>query len=411
MQNTGFRLRLPVVALALGVVALVTVTPAIAKGSRSHHDGRPQHQGPTHHQGSRHHHGWRHHRGPRAAAYVSPNGSANASGKSCRSATYSSIQAAIEAVPLGGTVVVCGGTYPGMVTVDRRVTLVGSHGATIDATGDVYGVGVSASHSTVAGLTVKGASPLNPAAGQLADGIVTIGLGASGPVPANHVRIVDNVVTGNLGSGIDLNSTSHSVAIGNTANGNGVGINVADDLGVPATHNVVGHNVADGNFGGCGIALADHTGAGVEDNLVAHNVANDNGLSTPTAPDASAGSGVILASPVANGIVTGNTITRNRFAGNGHAGVVVHAHAPGANFGGNVISRNLIGTNNVRTDENDLQTTGIYLGSFSPQTITVTGNLIHDDYYGIFTSGPVTLAGGSNHFHNVTMTLGTFPTF
>jgi parallel beta-helix repeat protein len=346
-----------------------------------------------------------------SVVYVSPNGSAHARDASCSSAAYSSIQEAIEAAPLGGTVVVCPGTYPGMVTVDRRVTLAGKRGATIDATGAPYGVGVSASYATVTGLTVKGASPLDPDNGQLADGIVTIGLGPNGPVAADHVRIIGNVVSGNLGSGIDLNSTSYSIATGNVANENGVGINVADDLGRPASHNVVTLNVTNGNFGGCGIALADHTGAGVTDNLVSLNVANDNGLSTPTAPEASAGSGVILASPVPGGVVTGNTITLNRLAGNGHAGVVVHAHAPGANFSGNSISYNWIGTNNVRTDENDLQTTGIYLGSLSPQTINVKHNVIHDDYYGIFTSGPVTLSQKPNSFHDVTQELGTFPTF
>jgi parallel beta-helix repeat protein len=347
----------------------------------------------------------------RSAVFVSPDGSPAASGTSCRHAAYSSIQEAIEAAPLGGTVIVCRGTYPGMVTVDRRVTLAGEHGATIDATGDAYGVGVSASYATVTGLTVKNASPLDPDNGQLADGIVTIGLGPEGPVTADHVRIVRNVVTGNLGSGIDLNSTSYSVATGNIANGNGVGVNVADDLGRQTAHNVITLNETNENFGGCGIALADHTGAGVIDNVIALNVSNDNGLSTPTAPDASAGSGVILASPVPGGVVTGNRITLNRMSGNGHAGVVVHGHAPGQDFSGNVISYNAIGTNNLRTDENDTETTGIYLGSFSPQTITVTGNLISRDYYGIFTSGPVTVAGGPNHFFRVDNPRGSAPTF
>ncbi|MGH2977865.1 MAG: right-handed parallel beta-helix repeat-containing protein [Gaiellaceae bacterium] len=355
------------------------------------------------------HHAKHHHHGPKPV-YVSPNGSTSESGRSCEKAKYNSIQAAIEAAKLKGLVVVCKGTYHEMVTVDRRVTLAGKKGATIDASGNPYGVGVSASHSTVTGLTVKDASPLDPENGQLADGIVTIGLSPDGPVPANHVKIVGNVVTGNLGSGIDLNSTSHSVAVGNKASGNGVGINVADDLGVPASHNLITLNVANKNFGGCGIALADHSGAGVTDNVVLKNVANDNGLSTSTAPHASAGSGVILASAVPNAIVTGNLISRNKFSGNGHAGVVVHAHVPGANFSGNVISKNLIGTNNVRTDENDLQTTGIYLGSASAQTIKVTGNQIHDDYYGIFMSGPVTVTG-HNTFHHVTQQTGTFPTF
>lgn len=343
--------------------------------------------------------------------YVAPGGSGGAAGGSCGHAGYDSIQAAIEAAPLGGTVVVCRGTYPGMVTVDRRVTLAGMQGATIDATGMAYGVGVSASYSTVTGLTVENASPLDPDSGKLADGIVTIGVGPAGPVAADHVRIIGNVVTGNLGSGIDLNSTSYSVASLNVANDNGVGVNVADDLGRPAAHNTVSLNVADENFGGCGIALADHTGAGVTDNLVVLNVSNDNGLGTATAPDASAGSGIILASPVPGGIVSGNTVTLNRLSGNGHAGVVVHAHAPGADFSGNVVSFNDIGSNNLRTDENDLQTTGIYLGSFSPQTITVTGNVIHDDYYGVFTSGPVTTSGGNNHFLQVTTPFGSAPAF
>lgn len=391
MRIKNSRLRLPVVATALGAAALVLVAPAAA-----------------HERHGRHHHKRR----ARAhAVYVAPHGAASKSGKSCRHAKYDTIQAAIEAAPLKGIVVVCRGTYHEMVTVDRRVTLLGARGATIDATGNAYGVGVTASYSTVVGLTVENASPLDPANGKLADGIVTAGFGPNGAVTADHVRIIKNVVTGNLGNGIDLNSTSHSVALGNKANGNGVGINIGDDLGKPSTHNLVGFNITNKNFGGCGIALADHTGAGITDNLVYRNVANDNGLSTPTAPDASAGSGVILAAPIPNGIVTGNTILRNHFSGNGHAGVVIHAHAPGDDFSGTVISRNLIGTNNVRTDENDLKTTGIYLGSLSPQTINVSGNQIHDDYYGVFTSGPVTVTGQHNRFHDVTAKLGTFPTF
>lgn len=389
MRSKRFQLRLTAVAAALGAAALVAVAPAAAK---------PHH----------HHHGKPHHHGPRPV-YVSPSGTASKSGHSCKQAKYSSIQDAIEAAPVRGTVVVCKGTYPGGVNLDKRLILSGKPGATIDATGMAYGVGVSASGSTVVGLRVENANLAN----SIADGIVTVGFDSNGSPTgaANHVKVVGNVVTGNVGSGIDLNSTSGSVAFGNKANANGVGVNIADDLGLPAKHNLVSHNVANKNFGGCGIALADHSGAGVVGNVVDHNVANDNGLSSSSRPDASAGSGVILASPIPGGIVTGNLIMHNRFAGNGHAGVVVHAHVPGSDFSGNVISSNLIGTNNLRTDENDLQTTGIYLGSASPMTIKVSGNQIHDDYYGIFTSGPVTLTGKHNRFHHVTQQLGTFPTF
>jgi parallel beta-helix repeat protein len=336
---------------------------------------------------------------------------------SCRHAGFTDIQAAIGAVADGGTVVVCRGTYHGMFTITHRMTLAGRPGAVIDATGMPYGVGTSASWVTIRGLTVQNASPLDPDNGALADGILTAGLTDHGPVAANHVRIIGNTVKGNLGSGIDLNSTSYSMAVGNRAVGNGVGINVSDDLGLPAAHNLVSGNVTNENFGGCGIALADHTGAGVIGNVVTFNRSDDNGLSTPTAPDASAGSGVILASPIPNGLVRNNTIAWNEFHGNGHGGVVVHSHVPAlpdgtaSDFRGNSVIGNVIGTNNLRQDQSDPQTTGIYLGSATPLTIKVAYNLIHDDHYGIFTAGDVTVTGGHNRFVRVSQHRGSVASY
>jgi hypothetical protein len=328
--------------------------------------------------------------------------------RGCDRARFSSIQDAIEAVQEGGAVLVCRGTYPGLVTVDRRLTLVGLPGAVIDATGQAYGIGVTASHVTIAGMTVKNASDTTNGP---ADGIITAGFGPAGPVPADHVRIVHNVTVGNLGSGIDLNSTSHSVAVGNISHDNGVGVNVADDLGAAATHNLIAFNVTNRNFGGCGIALADHTGLGVTYNRVVHNVANDNGLGTPTAPDASAGSGVILASPVPGGIVRDNTIEANYFARNGHGGVVVHSHAPGTDFSGNVVVGNRIATNNLRTDTSDTETTGIYIGSADPMEITIRDNVIGPDHFGIFTAGNVEVTGGHNRFVHVDVQRGSVDSY
>jgi hypothetical protein len=332
-----------------------------------------------------------------AAGYVA----ATSHRADCRHPQYSSIQDAIEGVRLGGKVVVCPGTYAGSVTVDRRVRLVG-YGATIDASDQAYGIGISAGYVTVRGFHVTNANDPNGPA----DGIITAGFGPAGPVAADHARIIDNVLTGNLGAGIDLNSTSWSVAWNNVSNENGIGVNVADDLGQPAAHNVIANNQTNRNFGGCGIALADHTGAGVTNNLVLHNVGNDNGLSTPTAPDASAGSGVILASPIPGGVVRDNKVIGNEFSGNGHGGVVVHAHAPGSDFSGNAVLFNRIGTNNLRTDSHDLEKTGIYLGSVDPLTIEVAGNVIGPDHYGVFTAGPVTLTGGHNAYRQVDVPLG-----
>ena len=196
-----------------------------------------------------------------------------ASDHSCSSAAYTSIQAAVEAAPVRGTVVVCPGTYLQNVTVDKSLTLSGKPGAIINATGDAYGVGVTASWVTVTGLTVEDASasvnsPMGPTT-TLADGIVTAGGYTSGPpMTADHVTITHNVVEGNAGSGIHLNSTSYWVATGNYVTNNGVGINISADFGVAASHNVISNNVANDNPGGCGLDLADHSGVGVFDNLV-----------------------------------------------------------------------------------------------------------------------------------------------
>jgi nitrous oxidase accessory protein NosD len=342
-----------------------------------------------------------------ATVYVSPAGTAGSGDHSCATAAYDSVEAAVAAAPGHGTVVVCAGTYRESVTVDKPLTLDGRPGAAIDATGEPYGVGVAASYVTVHGLTVENAN----AGGLLADGIVTAGLVNGTMVPASHVTITGDVTKDNAGSGIDINSTSYSSAIGNQSAGNSVGLNVSDDFKQPAAHNRLIGNVTNGNPGGCGIALADHTGKGIFGNLVAGNVSDDNGLGSPSAEAASAGSGVILAG--ATGGVYGNRVTGNVFNGNGHAGFDVHAHAPGLNFGGNVVTGNRIGVNNLRTSEGDDFSTGIYLGDASPLTITVKGNVISGDHFGIFTAGgPVTVRGEhQNRYQHVTADLGSSPSF
>lgn len=342
-----------------------------------------------------------------ATVYVSTTATTGAGDHSCASAAYGSIEAAVAAAPARGTVIVCPGTYDESVTVGKPLTLAGRPGATIDATGEPYGVGVAASYVTVSGLTVENAN----VGGLLADGIVTAGLVNGTMVPANHVTIAGDVTKDNAGSGIDINSTSYSSAIGDRSTGNSVGINVSDDFKQPAAHNRLIGNVADTNPGGCGIALADHTGQGIYDNLVARNVSNDNGLGTPSAEAASAGSGVILAG--ATGGVYDNTVTGNTFDGNGHAGFDVHAHAPGMNLSGNVVTGNRIGVNNLRTSEGDDFSTGVYLGDASPLTITVRGNVISGDHFGIFTAGgPVTVRGErDNLYRRVSSVLGSTPSF
>jgi nitrous oxidase accessory protein NosD len=342
-----------------------------------------------------------------ASVYVSPAGAAGAADRSCGTAAFSSVQAAVNAVAARGTVTVCAGTYDESVTITKSLTLAGRHGAVIDASGQSYGVGVAASHVTVSGLTVENAS----VGGTLADGIVTAGLVGGTMTPASYVTIIGDVTKGNAGSGIDLNSTTGSSAIGDVSISNAVGINVADDFLQPAADNAIIGNTANDNAGGCGIALADHTGKGISHNRVIGNVSNDNGLGTPTGTAASAGSGVILAG--VTGGVFDNTISGNTFDGNGHAGFDVHAHAPGMNLTGNVVTGNWIGENNLRGSEGDNDTTGVYLGDASPLTITVRDNVIEDDHFGMFAAGgPITITGApQNLYQKVTTHLGTSPTF
>jgi hypothetical protein len=342
-----------------------------------------------------------------ATIYASPTGTSSAAGSSCDTAQYASIQDAIGAAPVGGTVVVCDGIYLEGVTVDKQLTLMGQPGAIINALHQPYGVGVAASYVTVEGLTVINASDAHGSPG---DGIITAGFVNGSPVAADHVQIIGNTLKRNHGAGIDLNSTSYSVAVGNTSKDNGIGINVSDDLGSPASHNMVLANTANDNGGGCGIVLADHSGAGIFDNTISGNVADRNGLGSPTAPDASAGSGIILAA--GSGGVYDNQVNGNTFDGNGHGGVALHAHAPGLNFSGNEITGNNIGTNNLRTDYADLETTGIYIADASPLTITVSGNLLHADHFGIFTAGDITVNGiMSNTLRKVDQRLGSTPVY
>lgn len=320
--------------------------------------------------------------------YVSP--SAHGGGDtSCARASESSVQAAVNAVAKGGTVMVCAGVYAESVDITKTLTLRGLPGAVIDASGAGYGVGIGADDVTVRGLTVENAV-LDEDAGLLGDGILTASLGTF--QAGNDARIIGNVVRDNQGSGIDLNSTHGSVARDNYATGNGVGINVSNDLGIPSDGNTIVNNVSSGNSF-CGIALADHTATGVYDNHVSGNTANDNG--------GAGGAGILMATPTPGGMLYDNVIAHNAASGNGHAGVMVHVHVPNATFYGNQVVANTLGANNLIGDEQDPSTTAIYVGSNTPLTIHVSGNRISHDTYGVFTAGPVTLHSSGNHFADV----------
>ena len=373
-----------------------------------------------------------------STVYVSADGGG---GGNCRHPDATTIQEGVGMAPAGGTVVVCPGRYRESVTITTPwVTLQGVRGATVDATGQSFGIGVGADHVTVTGMTVHnagnglvtpqtaeqicGSPPDNGVPQPLCAGIVTFAVGAQGPVAGNNLTITDNELTGNAGFGIDVVSTQHSLIGDNEADRNGVvGINVVDDLGVPVRHNRIIGNDASDNRSGCGIALASHVGAGVIGNLVKDNEADRNGL-------ANGGAGVLLATPTPGATITDNTLTGNSASGNGHAGVEVHIHVganatdekgnptptPNADAGGNRIVGNDLGRNNRLGDfgtDDPITTVGVYIGSNSPLSIVVKDNDIRDDDIGIFQAGKqvTTVRPDANTFRHVGQPFVAIPAF
>jgi Right handed beta helix region len=342
--------------------------------------------------------------------YVGPHAGSSPAryGSSCQHPDASTIQAGVDAVTRGGTVVVCAGTYQESVSIHQKLTLQGRHGAVVDATGKPYGIGIGADHVTVSGLTVENAGvgvqpPPEGAPPSPNDGILTAAFTDRGPVAGNYARIIDVVATGNTGAGIDVNSThgtlvEHSRSVRNGA----VGINVADDLGLPSNDNKILDNVTTDNKTGCGVALADHTGAGINRNLVAGNTADRNGLGA-------GGAGLLIATPLnpsgPPAVIKDNVFLGNEAHGNAHAGFELHIHAPGNTISGNKVIANRFGTNNTLGDWEDTSTTGVFLGSNSPTSIELVGNTITGDVYGIYQAGPVDLHAHATTFHGVTTPL------
>lgn len=379
-----------------------------------------------------------------SAVYVAPSGVAGAPDRSCASAAFSSIAAAVAAVPAHHTVMVCAGTYQEDVLVEKPLNLIGED-ATIDATGLENGIQVVRSGVLVRGFTIENANGEGILVG--IDSFADIGLlPPSGPVISN-VTIAENQVLyndqgftgtesgnckypGDCGGGIHLNATANSMLRGNVVEHNVDGLLLTDDYG-PNHGNKVLNNVVDYNASECGITLPSHSGdavtydpatfavtglnrslGGVYDNLVRGNIADFNGTNQapPEFGGGGSGAGIGLFGAGPGSAVYDNVVVGNEAHGNGLAGITIHAHHPGGEYmNGNVLTGNDLGTNNVMGDPFDgppvmnlFNTAGINIFSVPAISMTVSNNRIHDNVDGIWMSTVVTAAGlPSNRFSNV----------
>ena len=351
---------------------------------------------------------------PSSGLYVS-----HLHGSDANPCTYSepclTIGHAVSVATVGATIHVARGTYAEQVSITKRLTLKGS-GAVIDATGQTGGIqplagqgivgygllvfGPGARGTVVKGFTVEHA---------LGEGILVAGT-SKVLIEDNTVRLDDagfntsltfecqaqGNIPGDCGEAVHFLSVTWSRLVGNLVENNVGGILITDEIG-PSAHNVIAGNVSKNNLEDCGITLPSHnalavsdpTQGGVYDNLVIHNVSEGNG-----------GAGVGMFAPFPGTASYDNWVIGNVLRNNGEAGVGVHAHAPGQNVSGNVIVGNWISGNGVDPDSGSGHPTGIALFSaVVPVTLTVAGNHISHEYWGIFMAGSLTVNGlSSNHY-------------
>jgi nitrous oxidase accessory protein NosD len=343
--------------------------------------------------GSGHHHS--------AHLYVSTKGT---DGPNCGrpSSPCRTIGAAVTNAPAGGEISVASGVYTESVTITKKLELEGHH-ATIDATGQINGIKISgqgANGSRVHGFKVTKATGEGILV-SLADwvsidhnSIVANDQGGQGTPTTYPLCQGQGQVPGDCGEGMRLDATGHAKVRDNFVTKNTGGILVTDDSG-PSHDNWIVDNVSANNLFDCGITLPSHSPAGLKDNVVKDNKTYGNG-----------GAGVLVAASAPGTSAVGTIIHDNKIWDNGEGGVQLHAHAPMQSIDNTVITDNWIGTNTKDGDPDAgiTQTTGVIVFS---AVVPVNGTVIRDNviahnHFGIWLSPNVATGGiTDNHFHDV----------
>lgn len=311
---------------------------------------------------------------------------------------FTTISAAVTAAAVSDVIAIAPGTYHESVTITKPLSLVGSDGAIIDATGLLRGIfvdglsapGLNAVH--ISGLKVQNANLEGILVANSSN--VTV---ASNTVLNNNKALVDGSCTmlpsiepgsaQDCGEGIHVMGANHSIVTLNTIQGNAGGILISDDTGATYS-NLISNNTVTDNPYACGITMASHVPApisgsqvplGVYRNTVVGNRSKHNGYGV------GGGSGIGIFASVPGAGSYQNVVVGNYVAENGHPGISMHSHAPGQMLSDNMIVSNTVVNNGA--DTGDAATpgpTGINLYSLlaNPGNI-ISGNSIQNESYDV----------------------------